>query len=228
MTGRGGVGTLNESNLHRRVVEWFVRPGDQTEVKVGQYVIDVVRGLLLVEVQTKNFSSLKVKLARLTQEHQVLLIYPLVREKWIKRTTKDGTLVSRRKSPRKNSPPALFNELVNIPDLLTRPTFAIEVLVVKAEVWWVDDGKGSRRRKGWSVRDTQLLEVEERIPIATPRDLLSLAPVPREPFTSADLSQTLLQPKKLVQRMLYCYNRMGLVEEVGKKGRFKLYKKVGS
>jgi hypothetical protein len=54
-----GIGLLNEKPLHASLKQWYARPGDRFEVPVDGFVIDVVRDDLLIEIQTRNFSSLK-------------------------------------------------------------------------------------------------------------------------------------------------------------------------
>jgi endonuclease III-like uncharacterized protein len=72
-----GIGLLNEKQLHASLKQWYARPGDQFEVAVGRFVIDIVRGDLFIEIQTGNFASVKSKLTNLADSHQVRLIYPI-------------------------------------------------------------------------------------------------------------------------------------------------------
>ena len=60
-----------EMTLHASVKEWYASPGDQIEVEIDGYVIDIVRGDTLIEIQTRNFSALKDKISDLSQFHQV-------------------------------------------------------------------------------------------------------------------------------------------------------------
>src|SRR6185503_11946586 len=69
-----GIGLLNEKPLHASLKQWYARPGDQFEVPVGGFVIDIVRDDLLIEIQTRNFSSIKSKLNKLAHSHRVRLI----------------------------------------------------------------------------------------------------------------------------------------------------------
>ena len=46
------IGTLNEGALHAQLKDWYRRPGDRLEQNVGGFVVDLVRGDLLVEIQT--------------------------------------------------------------------------------------------------------------------------------------------------------------------------------
>ena len=45
------IGTLNEGALHAQLKEWYRRPGDRLEQSVGGFVVDLVRGDLLVEIE---------------------------------------------------------------------------------------------------------------------------------------------------------------------------------
>src|ERR1044071_10302932 len=94
-----GIGLLNEKPLHASLKQWYARPGDRFEVPVGRFVVDIVRDDLLIEIQTRNFASINSKLRTLTRSYAVRLVYPVVQEKWIVRST-DGVAV-RRKSPKR-------------------------------------------------------------------------------------------------------------------------------
>src|SRR5512144_110778 len=97
-----GINTLNEKSLHASLKQWYASPGDQLEVRVDGYIIDLVRGDLLVEIQTGGFSPLKRKLARLVQSHPVRLVYPIAQEKWITRLPlEEGGKSQQRKSPKR-------------------------------------------------------------------------------------------------------------------------------
>jgi hypothetical protein len=71
-----GIGLLRETSLHAALKNWYAKEGDRMEVQVGGYVIDILREGLLIEIQTRGFSSLKAKLIRLTQNYPVRLVYP--------------------------------------------------------------------------------------------------------------------------------------------------------
>src|SRR4030042_1787412 len=94
------IGTLNEKPLHAALKAWYAQPGDQLEAKVDGYIIDIVRGDLLVEVQTRNLAAIKRKLLALVSHHPVRVVYPKAREKWIVKLSQDGSRVGRRKSPK--------------------------------------------------------------------------------------------------------------------------------
>ena len=65
------IGTLNEGSLHAQLKAWYREPGDLVEHPVDGYVIDLVRGETLVEIQTGGLAPLKRKLDRLLDSHSV-------------------------------------------------------------------------------------------------------------------------------------------------------------
>jgi hypothetical protein len=82
---------LNEKSLHASLKEWYAQPGDQFEVAVDRYVIDIVRNDLLLEIQTSNFACIKSKLKGLLGMHRIRLIYPIAQEKWIVKLAKNNS-----------------------------------------------------------------------------------------------------------------------------------------
>src|SRR5262245_3465152 len=158
-----GIGLLNEKPLHASLKEWCAQPGDQFEVTVEGFVIDIVRGDLLLEIQTGHFASIKSKLIELVRTRRIRLIYPIAQERWIvkrARDNRDG--VTRCKSPRRGRVEDLFGEIVSFPQLLLHPNFSLEVVLIKEEEVRRSTGKRNWRRRGWLVEERRLLEVVDR------------------------------------------------------------------
>jgi hypothetical protein len=205
-----GIGTLAEKSLHAGIKAWYGRAGDQFEVAVDGFVIDIVRGEQLIEIQTGNFGAMKRKLPRLLENHELLLLYPVAAEKWIVRQTAVGEPVSRRKSPKRGQIADVFRELVYIPHLLAHPNLTIGVLLTQQEEILRDDGRGSWRRKRWSIHDRRLLEVVSLETFAEPVDFLRLLPGDLvRPFTNKQLAAALHIRPNLAQRMTYTLRHAG-------------------
>ena len=214
-----GVGTLKESHLHAALKKWYAEPGDRFEVPMDGFIVDIVRGPQLIEIQTKGFSSMKRKLDALLDDHPIHILHPIAGNKWIVRGPHDETPSTRRKSPKTGSVYDVFSELVSFPWLLDHPNLSIEVLITDQEEVRRFDGNKSWRRKGWAVVERRLLEVKERFVIESPSDIESLIPteVP-SPFTTADLATSIGRPKRIAQQMAYCLRESGVVEIAGKQG----------
>jgi hypothetical protein len=220
-----GIGLLNEKPLHASLKQWYARPGDQLEVTVDGFVIDIVRDDLLIEIQTGNFSSIKSKLTNLVRDHRVRLVYPIVQEKWIVRTPGPkgkGTL--RRKSPRKGRMEDLFWELVSIPQLLLNPNFSLEVLMICGEEVRQYTNARRRFRKGWLMEGRRLLAVLDQRSFGQSADWLRFLPSGLELFTTSDLATRMNTRRDLAQKMAYCLREAKMIELIGKRGRANLYR----
>lgn len=215
-----GVGVLNEKPLHASLKAWYAQPGDRFEVPIDGSVIDIVRGELLIEIQTRSFSALRRKLDRLVAAHPVRLVYPIAAEKWIVRLADDGAAVlGRRKSPQRGAPVDLFREFVSIPHLLAHPNFSLEVLLIGEEEVRQRGAARNWRRRGWGTTERRLLEVLDRRLFAAPADLAALIPASlAEPFTTAGLAAAIGRPRGLAQKMAYCLRVAGVISEAGKQG----------
>jgi hypothetical protein len=220
---------LNEKALHAALKELYAQPGDRSEVPVDGFVIDLVRGSLLIEIQTGNFASIKSKLTTLVRSHSVRLVYPIVQEKWIVRFTDDDRRESaRRKSPVRGRLEDLFRVMVSIPHLITNPNFTLEVLLIREEEIRRFDPNGPRRRKGWAVTERRLLEVVHRHALKEAADWRGFIPAELECFTTSDLAAALSARLDLAQKMAYCLRGGKVIELVEKHGRANLYRVAGA
>ena len=110
-----------ESSLHSAIKKWYFLEGDKLEARVDNFIVDLVRGDLLIEIQTANFSAIKPKLLSLLNDHKVRLVYPIPKEKWkVHKSTVTGETYGRRRSPMKGRLSDLFSELIRIPSLFQK------------------------------------------------------------------------------------------------------------
>ena len=220
------IGLLNEKPLHASLKQWYARPGDRFEVPVDRFVVDIVRDDLLIEIQTRNFSSINAKLRELTRSYAVRLVYPVIEEKWIVRLATDGRGINaRRKSPKRGRLEDLFWELVSIPQLLSHPNFSLEVLMIRAEELRRYDARRKRwRRKGWVIEGRRLVDVLDRRLFVKSADWLAFVPDGLQSFTTKDLATVKDTNRELAQKMAYCLRHARMIELIGKQGRANLYR----
>ena len=225
-----GIGTRRETPLHAALKLWCAGPDACFEVDVDGYIVDVVEGGELIEVQTRSFAKLKRKLAALLDSHPVRLVHPIPREKWVVRLPPDGNgPPARRKSPKRGAYPHLFAELVSFPALVTHPNFSLHVLLTQEEEIRRYDGNRSWRRRGWTTDERRLLAVVDQRLFLGPEDFAALLPpeLP-DPFTVTELAAALKQPRRLAGQMAYCLREMGALQQVGQRGRAHLYARATS
>ena len=222
------IGLLNEGPLHASLKALYVEPGDETEVRVDGYVVDIHRGDLIVEIQTGNFSRAARKIRDLVTRHRVKLVYPVPSDLWIvKMPPTPGDAVTRRKSPKHPGVIDVFAELVSFPELISHENFQIEVLLTEEEVVWESQPGKRWRRRGWVTVERRLLKVRETVSLRNSADYMSMVPdgLPAE-FQTSDLATHLGRPRHLAQKMAYCLAKGGLICRVGSKGNSILYAKV--
>ncbi len=222
-----GVGTLNETWLHAALKAQYAEPGDRLEATVDGFVVDIVRGGRLIEIQTGHFRAMRRKLDRLLDAHEIRIVHPIAATTWIVKGPHAGRPGSRRRSPKAGGVHDLFAELVSFPWLLDHPHLTVEVLMTEQEEIRRYDGR-SWRRRGWSTVDRRLVGVEEGFVVEWPADLLNLVPdaLP-QPFTTADLALALGRPRRLAQQMAYCLRECGLSEIVSRQGNAFVYRMAG-
>ena len=210
------IGTLNEGPLHASIKEWYKKVGDKQEVEVDGYIIDLVRGDQLIEIQTANFSQISRKIVRLTELYPLKLVHPIAQTKWL---CKDN---NRRKSPKRGRWLQLFDELVSIPQVLVFDNFSIEIILVEIEEFRIANRS---YRKGWEVSKRNLLSVQEAMMINNPSQLakLTFPETLANLFSTADLSEELQITRRLAQRICYCMRQLGEISPVSKSGNSILY-----
>lgn len=217
------IGLLNEKPLHASLKQWYAQPGDQFEVPIDGFVIDIVRDNVLLEIQTRHFGAIKSKLARLVCSHRVRLIYPIAQEKWIVSIADGNGAGTRRRSPKRGRVEDLFREAVGIPQMLAHQNFSLEVLLTREEETRRYEGRRRWRTRGWVIKERRLLDVIDRRLFETPASWLALVPMRNQPFTSRDLAQAIGVRVDLAQKMTYSMRHAGFLQQVGKRRQAVLY-----
>ena len=218
-----GIGQLREGPLHAALKDLYGRPGDRAEMKVGRFVIDLVRADgELVEFQTGGFSPLGRKLDGLLDEHRMRIVHPVAAERRIVRVDEQGEVVGVRRSPVKGRALDVFDRLVSFPSLLAHPNLVVEVLLCREDhVRAAEPRRGRRFRRDPGER--RLHEVLDRVVLEGPEDVLALVGPPSRPFTNRDLAEALGCELRLAERVTYCLRHLALIEASGKRGRAALF-----
>lgn len=220
------IALINEGPLHAALKAWYAQPGDRIEAPIDGRQIDIVRGDLLIEIQTASVSSLRTKLPYLLEKHPVRFVHPVAVQKWIVRVEgHQRKILSRRKSPRAGKLEDAFKELVYIAQVLAHPRFSFEILLThEDEVRTYVPGR-AWRRKGWITIERRLVAVVESRLIRNPRDLLGLIPtaLPSR-FTTLDIADHMQVSRDLAQKIAYCLRSAGVIHVEGKRGNASIYR----
>ena len=220
------IGTNFETSLHRELKFLFCGYEGQTEVEIGGYVADGINEQgEIVEVQIGNLGPLKNKVKEFAANNKVRVIHPVIITKYIEVYDCKGNKLYRRKSPRRGCPWDIFNALIYAPDLPLVPNLTITLAMVDIVEKRLDDGKGSWRRKGLSIKDRNLMELREKICLKSLKDYLQFLPFKkRESFTSSLLAQRASLNNDLARKTIYVLFRVGLIKRIGKDKKAWIYK----
>ena len=209
------IGTLNEGSLHAALKDHYAQPGDEFEVRLDQFVIDIMRNQgkadeLLIEVQTGSFAAMGNKFDHLLPDHRMLMVHPIAVE-----TRLDKPGAKPRKSPRRGSVYGVLDELVSIPTLLDHPNLALDVVLVSVTKVQVVDPKARRGRGGFRTVDRKLDGIHEVHHFGGVEDLNQLLPdeLPAT-FTTADIAQLAGISRDTAQRLAYCFKAACLFDQV--------------
>ncbi len=217
-----------ETSLHRELKQIYAGAQARTEVVLDSYRIDAISRGRLIEIQHGSLAAIRDKIRRLCENHRVLVVKPIVREKQlVKLAAAHGPEVSRRRSPKRGELVEVFDELVYFTRAFPHPRLSLEVVLVDIEEHRYP-GHGRRRR--WRandhvVADQKLVAVGASIRLRGARDLLKLLParVPGE-FHTGELAEHCGVRRYIAQRIAYCLREMKVIEQIGKQGNSLVYR----
>jgi len=219
-----------ETSLHRDLKMRYAGDGARFEVPLGKYRIDVVSGNRLVEIQHGSLVAIRDKVRRLLEDHDVMVVKPIVvRKRLVKQARKGGRVVQRRMSPKRGRLLDLFDELIYFTRVFPHRRLTLDVPLVDVEEWRYP-GHGRRwrwRENDHQVEDQKLLAIREVRRLQTASDLTGLisCSLPR-PFHTGHLADSLAIERWVAQRIAYCLRKIGTVRQVGKQRNALLYEFV--
>lgn len=227
LQGQNGIGTLREKTIHS-VLKYYYAPNPAYhEIKIGPYVADICVDGEIFEVQTRNFNTMRGKLAYFLQEHDVTIIYPVAHTKWLSwLDTQTGELSSKRKSPKTGTHYQIIPELYKIKMFLANPRLHFIISLIDVEEtrylngWSYDKKRGSTRMDGIPVG------LFGEVRIDTMSDYAKFLPdtLPGR-FTSKDLGKAAKIPQEKAGTLLNVLLETGTVSRIGKSGNSYLYEK---
>ena len=214
-----GIGTLNEGSLHAALKELLAEPGDELEVPLDRFVIDIRRGDLLIEVQTQSFAAMARKLDSLLDSYTIRIVYPVAVTTFLHRPD-----AKPRRSPKKGDRYSVLDELVSIPTLIDHPRLGIDVALLQVERHQVHDPTARRGRGGWRTTDKRLRSLEGWYYLRHGSDLLDMLPsgLP-EVFTTADIASSSPMSRSSAQKLAYILRALSLIQLIDRDKRGHLY-----
>lgn len=188
----------------------LAEPGDELEVDLDGFVIDIRRGDSLIEVQTGSFGAMGRKLDHLLSQYRIQLVHPVAATTYLNKPD-----ARPRKSPIRGSLYSVLDELVSIPTLIDHPNLVIDVLLVTVDKFQEHDPKARRGRGGWRTTDRKLRSIDATHRLAGADDLAALVPAGLpEPFTTADIASIGAMGRDAAQKLSYCLRALDRIEVI--------------
>jgi len=215
-----------ETSLHRQLKALYCTDESQQEVRLNGYRIDAVYRGQLVEIQQGSLAALRVKVARLLEDHNVTIVKPLAARKLlVRRKRPGGAIISTRNSPRHDTVADLFDDLVHFVGVFPHPRLTLEVVLTVQEEHRVAARKRRWRSPDFRVTDRFLVGIEGRVTLRTLGDLVKLLPSGLgDVFSTEEIARRAGMSKSLAQKMAYCLRKTGAAQTVGKRGNAILYR----
>ncbi len=235
------INTYKESSLHKTLKELYaLNENAKTEVSCDGHIYDILtKKGNVIEIQTLNLGKLLPKIQdALSKGRKCKIVHPIIISKTIETYDKNGKLLKKSKSPKKENEYTLLKDLTGIFPLLLEKNFCLEVPFIKmtekrqkTEKPEQSENKRRRFKKDWQKIDKKLNEITETKTFSSKKDYLALLPekLPQT-FTVNDIRSQLkndnTKPKNAplyANLIAWLYVRMNIFKEVGKVGNAKIY-----
>ena len=223
--GQNGIGTLGEKTVHA-VLKYYYAPDEKYhESKIGSYVADICKEGEIIEIQTRNFNTLRPKLDYFLKEYEVTIVYPIAREKYLRWVNPEtGEISPKRKCPKKGTIYNIIRELYRIKPYLTNEHLHFILTFLDLEEYRMLDGWSKDKKKGSTKTDKIPIALIDEWHIDTTKDYLKFLPdsLP-ETYTSKDVAEQCKISRQTASTMLMILYDLKLINRVGKTGNSYLY-----
>jgi len=226
-TPRNSIGTLSEKTLHAVLKRYYEPDAGRHEIKLGNYVADIVSDDGIIEIQTGNFNKLRNKLKAFLAENIVTLVYPLPHIKWLCWIDKEtGEISKRRKSPKVGTPYDAFYELYKIKPLLRHHNLRLVIAMIDIIEYRNLDGWSNDRKRGSSRNERIPLSIASELYLDCPASYVKLLPdsLP-EKFTVKDYARASKLSNARAGIALNVLSSVGAILHAGKNGRACVYER---
>ncbi|NLK46841.1 MAG: hypothetical protein GX297_09375, partial [Treponema sp.] len=165
------INTYNESALHENLKFIYANlVNGTTEVKLKNFICDIVADKHIYEIQTSNLSSLYKKINQLINDYSFTIIFPIAETCFIEWRTENNEFISKRKSPKKENEYRIFKEITKLIPFIDNPNF--QIIILKADILETRiktenpiqlKNNSRHRKKNWYKKDKNLLKINSKI-----------------------------------------------------------------
>lgn len=225
---QNGIGTLKEKTVHAVLKNYYAPDPNDQEIRLEGYVVDIYKQGEIIEIQTRNFNTMRKKLEAFLPLYDVTIVYPIAATKWLCWIDEEtGELSSKRKSPKKGSLYAILPELYRIKMFLGHPHLHFILTFLNVEEYRLLNGWNHTKKRGSTRHDGIPTQLMDEIYLSTPSDFECFLPenLP-ESFTTKDMHLAAKIPQGLASLCLNLLCHLEVIERIGKKGNAYIYKRT--
>lgn len=225
------IGLLSEKTLHSALKFYFCPDVNSHEIKFKGCVADVFINDIglphIFEIQTKHTWRLSKKLTAYGQDADVTVVIPLFKQKlirWIDPQT--GEVSPPHKSTKPQNIFSALKEMYGIRQFITSPNVTVCILLMNGIEYKLLDGYGQSKKRRASKYDIIPEEILEELWISEPSDLeaFRIDELCNKEFTAKEFAKASFLRLEEARFAMLELKHLGLIEESGKAGRFKLWR----
>ncbi|MCR4821927.1 MAG: hypothetical protein K5873_03530 [Treponema sp.] len=244
------INTYNESQLHETLKKLYALEFNglmEVQLDHTPWICDILcQDGNVIEIQTSNLSALTEKIEYILESgRKVKVVHPIALTKWIEVYQADGSLISRKKSPKKGDIFDSLRGMTKICPFFLHENFQLEVLYCeitekrrKTENPEQNQNKSRRHLKDWLPMGKRLDKIIGKKRFSSKKDWLSLLPAEilsneggsfPAPFRTVDLQRAIKNAQgakkaRWANLLIWIFLKMEILEISQIKGRSKFYR----
>lgn len=227
-TEKKGIGTLGEKTLHAVLKEYYEPDVQSQEVKIGDYVADIVGEHGIIEIQTRGLSRLKPKLECFLQATDVTVVHPVPFVKYVSWLNEEtGDISKPRKSTKKYDEYTALWEMYGIKEFIKNPRFHLVLCMMEIEEIRSLNGWSKDKKRGSTRFDQIPRGIISEIRFETKDDYWQLLPIGVDKnFTTSQLAKVLNRDRETARELLHILESAQIVQRTGKEKNSILYSTI--
>ncbi len=220
-----GIGTLSEKTLHAVLKEYYEPDADSQEVKIGNYVADIVGENGIIEIQTRSLRNLVPKLECFLQATDVTVVHPVAKIKYVSWLNEEtGEISKPRKSNKSYDEYSALWEIYALKGFIRNPRFHLIICFLELDEIRSLNGWSRDKKRGSTRYDRIPRALLGELKLHSWEDYWQFIPTTVEKdFTCAEFAEAINKDKETARELLYILEAAGLVVRSGKKGKSILY-----
>lgn len=223
-----GIGTLKEKTIHAVLKNYYAPHLTDQEQRIEGFVADIFKEGNIIEIQSRNFNTMRKKLETFLPLYDVTIVYPIAATKWLCWIDEEtGEITSKRKSPKKGSIYNIIPELYRIKSFLGHSNLHFILTFMDIEEYRLLNGWNHTKKKGSTRHDGIPKKLIKEVSLQTSQDFMIFLPetLP-ENFTTKDLQKEAKISISYATTCLHLLHHIGIIERIGKQGRAYLYRRI--